>query len=212
MREDMQEIVDVQVAASILANGRNKTSFRRRVLAVLPEVHVEAKRAYKMARKRYSLVEGVDEAHARRLAKQSALKRVESKLNIIFRRYDTRGERASLPANICRTNRLLRRNEIRNASHHICISGGPSASENIHLRNVLVKMDDGVSCGILEQCTNPERSGETLQLLLTVSREQSEHRPMYTYRLFSRRGVGVGNAAGAPTETTYASGRAAGSL
>ena len=75
--QHMRNVIDVQVSASILANDNNERTFGRRVLAVLPEVHAEAERAY---------VRALRESAGSEIeyAKASALQDVSATLEGIF--------------------------------------------------------------------------------------------------------------------------------
>ena len=191
--QQMRNVIDVQVSASILANENNERTFGRRVLAVLPEVHAEAERAY---------VRALRESAGSEIeyAKASALQDVSATLEGIFRRHDLNEKRNNLPANKSRTERQRRRRELLDADHHVRITGGRSAA-NPQLQALLSQMDERSRNAILAQCTNPDREGESLHLLVTTTKDRPH--PRIKYRLFRRNGNGVGHGAGADNEATF---------
>ena len=191
----LRDIIDVKVAASVLANGNNKKTFNRRVMAILPEVHKEAQSAYERALS----VSGITSDAAR----VSALDVVSAKLDVMFRRYDRNEELESKPANARRAERKRRRDEDRCVKYNIHIEGGPSAADNADFRAVVLKMSRESRDAIMQQCTNPAREGEALQLLVW---ETEGDCPSYQYKLLNRCDSGVGNGPGADWEMTYISG------
>lgn len=196
--QEMRALIDVQVSASIIANGNNKRVFGRRVLAVLPEIHAEVERAFKRALR---MAAGTDLESV----KASALENVAAKLDSIFRRYDLSEELANLPANAHRAERLRRRNEVRSASYHFRFACSMSAvNDNAQLQALLSRMDEVIRDTIFRLCTNTAHEGEMLHLVVTI--EDDTPHAMYTYHLFSRDGAGVGHGAGADWEKTYISG------
>ena len=203
-RQHMLAVIDVQVSASVLANDNNERSFGTRILAVLPEIHAEAERAYTRA---LSMVSDIDAESA----KAAALNIVASRLDGIFRHYDRLEELSRIPSNAQRAERLRRRSELRNASYHVQFFGGISgANDHVQLQALLARMSEGIRSAILQQCTNPAREGETLHLVVTITEAVPPRQSGYTYRLFSRNGAGVGYGAGANEEMTYLSGMGSG--
>ncbi len=212
-RQRLEEIIDVQVAASVVANDDREQCFGRRVLAVLPEVHAEAEKAYRRA----VGAEGLAPA----AAKAAALESVAGKLEPMFRRHDRRVERESLPENARRSKRRQRRAEVRSATHCVSLTSGGAAAvaANGELQALLARMGSGPSAtateqqwqrhhrdAILQQCSDPAHEGKKLMLLVT------QHDETYEYRLISRSGAGVGHSAGADIEVGYMQGGGSGVL
>ena len=112
------DLIDAQVAASVLANGGNVRAFGRRTLAILPEVHALTARVYPKFLARAKSVASTNLADAKVSAKRAAIKFVAGKLDAIFRRHDHNKEIANKPANLQRAKRWRRRSEVRDAIHN----------------------------------------------------------------------------------------------
>lgn len=186
-KKELNEMIEVKVAASIMANGDKKNLFGRRVIDVLSEVHRVVEQAYTIELNR----PGIDKSTAR----TNALNVVGNHLGVIFDRYDRQQAINNRPDQIMRRERAARREEIRNATHYIrSIEGGPAASANAELQGALAGVHEAlIRETVLSICTRIEYQGVSMQLIVSHPNDHTVF-----YRVFSKSPDGL--------EITYGTG------
>jgi hypothetical protein len=165
------DIIEMKIEAAIVANDGSNNHFGRRILAILPQVYHEVETEYQRLLRR-----GVEQAEA----KTRTLEHVTYVLELILHRYDLEQELAKIPENAQRTERLQLRRQLKEASHHLRIPGGPSAAENEELLTLLASMEV-FSDTILRLFTSPQVVGREVQLLVTKDLKRKH----MSYQIFS---------------------------